>query len=67
VSGGFYPPHRVTCVLAGCGPPVATEKSFFSGIYFYRIQFLVIFFQILGNFHTVSSIQNNPTKFCLEN
>jgi hypothetical protein len=25
------------------------------------------FVQILSNFHTVSSIQNNPTKFCFEN
>jgi hypothetical protein len=50
----------------GCGPPVATEKCFFSVLIF-RIQFFGDFVQILSNFHTVNSIQNNPTKFCLEN
>jgi hypothetical protein len=51
----------------GCGPPVATEKSFFSRISFLQNTVFGDFVQSLSNFHTVSSIQNNPTKFCLEN
>jgi hypothetical protein len=39
------------------------KEFFFSGIYFTEYSF-GDFVQILSNLHTVSSIQNNPTKFC---
>jgi hypothetical protein len=45
----------------GCGP-----NRFFLLFHFTEYSF-ADFVQILSNFHAVSSIQNNPTKFCLEN
>jgi hypothetical protein len=58
VSGGYKPPHRA---LASCGPPVATEKSFFSVLFSeHSFNCFVQFF--LSKFHIVFSIRIIPTK-----
>jgi hypothetical protein len=51
----------------GRGPQKAAGQNsfFFFSVIFTEYSF-GDFVQILSNFHTVSSIQNNPTKFCLE-
>jgi hypothetical protein len=53
----------------GRGPQKAMGRNrffLFSVILFTEYSF-GDFVQILSNFHTVNSIQNNPTKFWLEN
>jgi hypothetical protein len=59
-SGQNKLPHRA---LAGCGPPVATEKSFFFSVLFSEYIFYYCFlFSFFSKFHIVFSIQNIPTK-----
>jgi hypothetical protein len=53
--------------IVGRGPQKAAgRKSFFLFLVIFTEYSFGDFVQILSNFHTVSSIQNNPTKFCLE-
>jgi hypothetical protein len=64
---GRYRPPAERRVAEGRGPGRrAVSRGFFSLFILLQNIVLLILFKFLSNYHTVSSIQNNPTKFCLE-